>query len=185
MTGHSISARNCGDYVFSGGNSMRDYPTLIEAVRGLTIPVFIATYWQPPSTLTIPANVTIKPTSEIEFRDLLAGARFVIFPLRMDDLRTSGQQSYLNAMVLGKAVIVTDTMDAPFYIDHERTGMLTPSGDAAALRAAILRLLDSPGLVERMGEAGHNAAAQIDQEYTWSNVLGIAVDVHRRRRGRK
>lgn len=181
MAGHTISARKCSDYIFSGGDSMRDYPTLIEAVRGLTIPVRIATHWLPPSTLAVPDHVTIKPTSESEFRELLAGARFVIFPLRMDDLRTSGQQSYLNAMVLGKAVIVTDTMDAPFYIDHERTGMLVPSGDAAALRAVILRLLDSSDLVERLGADGHRTAAPIDQEYTWRNVLAIAVDVHRRR----
>lgn len=182
LLGQLRSGPSPGDYIFSGGDSMRDYATLIEAARGLTIPVRIATHWQPPSKLAVPANVTIQPTSEVEFRELLAGARFVIFPLQMDDLRTSGQQSYLNAMVLRKAVIVTDTMDAPFYIDNERTGMLVPSGDAPALRAAILRLLDSPGLAEQMGEAAHCAAAPIDQEYTWSHVLAIAMEVHQRRR---
>jgi glycosyltransferase involved in cell wall biosynthesis len=175
------SGRNYGDYIFSGGDSMRDYPTLIEAVRGLTIPVRIATHWQPPDTLTIPANVTIKPTGHGEFRELIEGARFVVFPLRMDDLRTSGQQSYLNAMVMGKAVIVTDTMDAPYYIDHERTGMLVPSGNVPALRAAVERLLGSVDLVRQMGESAHEVTARIDQEYTWSNVLAIAIDAHRRR----
>lgn len=181
MRGFSLSGLHHDDYIFSGGDSMRDYPTLIEAVRGLTIQVRIATHWQPPNTFAVPANVTIQPTNEKEFRDLMAGARFVIFPLQMDDLRTSGQQSYLNAMVLGKAVIVTDTMDAPFYVDHGRTGLLVPSGNAPALREAITSLLDSPEMLARMGESAREEAVQIDQEYTWSNVLAIAIDVHRRR----
>ena len=184
LIGHPISDVTCGDYVFSGGDSMRDYPTLIEAVRGLTIPVRIATHWRPPSTLAVPDNVVIKPTGDSEFRELLVGSRFVVVPLRMDDLRTSGQQSYLNAMALGKAVIVTDTLDAPFYIENKRTGMLAPSGDARALRQAILHLLDSPEVIGSMGVAAQAAATPIDQEYTWSNVLSIAMDVHQRRRSR-
>jgi hypothetical protein len=174
-----------GDYIFSGGDSMRDYPTMIEAVRGVKMTVRIATHWQPPSTLPVPENVVIGPVGETEFRELLAGSRLVVFPLRMDDLRTSGQQSYLNAMALGKAVIVTDTMDAPFYIDDGRTGMLVPSGDAAALRRAILHLLDSSEFLRTLGEAARAAAAPLDQEYTWSKVLAIAVDVHRLRQARR
>jgi glycosyltransferase involved in cell wall biosynthesis len=171
----------CGDYVFSGGNSMRDYPTLIEAVRGLTIPVRIATHWQPPAHLNIPANVTLGPTSAAEFLSLLAGARFVVFPLLMDDVRTSGQQSYLNAMALGKAVIVADDADAPFYIDDGKTGVVVPSGDAPALRRAICCLIDDPEAIRSLGEQARAAATPIDQEHTWSGVLAIAREVHRHR----
>ena len=59
---------------------MRDYPTLIEAVRGLAIPVRIATHWQPGSSLRIPQNVTIQPASHAEFGELLAGARSLFCP---------------------------------------------------------------------------------------------------------
>jgi glycosyltransferase involved in cell wall biosynthesis len=181
LTGFEVPAPTCGDYVFSGGNSMRDYPTLLEAVRGLPVPVRVATSWQPPAALTVPDNVVLAPSTEPEFRALLAGARLVVFPLRLDGLRTSGQQSYLNAMALAKAVVVTDTVDAPFYIGQHRTGVLVPSGDAAALREAILHLLDSPAVAGALGEAARATAAALDQEYTWSNVLALAREAHRQR----
>jgi glycosyltransferase involved in cell wall biosynthesis len=187
LTGFDVPAPTCGDYLFSGGDSMRDYPALLEAVRGLPVPVRVATRWRPPAGLAVPENVVLGPTSEPEFRALLAGARFVVFPLRLDALRTSGQQSYLNAMALAKAVIVTDTEDAPFYIDH-RTGVLVRSGDAPALREAILQLLDSPALARTLGEAARETATALDQEYTWSHVLALAEEAHRRRkvsRGKK
>jgi glycosyltransferase involved in cell wall biosynthesis len=180
LQGYQVAASS-GDYVFSGGHSMRDYPTLLQAVRGLSIPVRIATHWQPPAGLAVPANVRLGPTSPDEFRALLAGARLVVFPLRTDLLRTSGQQSYLNAMALGKAVIVTDPDDAGYYIDDQRTGRLVPSGDAAALREAICHLLDAPALAAQLGAEARQFAQPLDQEYTWGRVLALTCDIHRQR----
>ena len=111
----------------------------------------------------------------------MAGASLVVFPLKMDALRTSGQQSYLNAMALGKAVIVTDTFDAPFYIEDGQTGRLTPSGDAGALRQAITGLLASPEKIAALGKAGRQSAVPLDQEYTWSRVLALARAAHQAR----
>lgn len=181
LAGHDVPAAADGDYLFSGGDSMRDYPTLLEAVRGLSISVRIATRWRPPAGLPIPPNVHLGPTSPREFRALLAGARLVVFPLRTDNLRTSGQQSYLNAMALRKPVIVTDRRDAPFYIDDGRNGRLVSSGDAASLRAAVAELLDSPAAARDMGARAQDFALPLDQEHTWSRVLSLALEAHRQR----
>ena len=174
LAGHRISAAAEEDYIFSGGDSMRDYPTLLEAVRGLPIPVRIATHWRPPDGVAVPPNVTLAPTSHEEFRTLLAQARLVVLPLQTDHLRTSGQQSYLNAMALRKAVIVTDRLDAPYYIEDGKTGRLVSSGDAAELRDAIVGMLDSPSAAREMAEQAQAFALPLDQEYTWSRVLSIA-----------
>ncbi|HKY04815.1 MAG TPA: hypothetical protein VJQ56_07995, partial [Blastocatellia bacterium] len=93
LTGFNFSAPALGDYIFSGGDSMRDYERLIAAVEGLKIRVVIATRVPLPPTLRIPENVTVKAVTPSEFRELMAGAYAVVFPLRMDDIRTSGQQS--------------------------------------------------------------------------------------------
>ena len=46
---------------------------------------------------------------------------------------------------------------------HERTGLLVPPGDAAALAAAVRRLLEAPGLREAMGaEAARTARERLD-----------------------
>jgi glycosyltransferase involved in cell wall biosynthesis len=60
---------------------------------------------------------------------------------------------YLEAMRAGRAcVALAGTAAAEIVADGE-TGLLTASrGDA--LRAALLRLLNEPGLADRLGEAG-------------------------------
>lgn len=181
LSGYDVGLVKRGDYIFSGGDSMRDYATLIESVRGLKIPVVIATRLKLDRSIQIPDNVTVKAVSSSEFRELMAGAYFVVFPLRMDNIRTSGQQSYLNAMALGKAVIVTDTIDAPFYIDSDRTGVLTPPGDQRALREAIVKLMDQPEKARELGEAAKLKALPMDQEFTWSSILRIAIQTHEAR----
>lgn len=181
LRGYTVPSEGPGDYLFSGGDSMRDYPTLLEAVRDLPIPVRVATRWQPPAGTTVPANVTLGPTSPTEFRALLAGSRLAVFPLRTDTLRTAGQQSYLNAMALGKAVVVTDLRDAPYYIEHGKTGQVVPSADPVALRASIAELLDSPRRAREIGEQARLIAEPLDQEHTWSRVVAIAQEAHRRR----
>jgi glycosyltransferase involved in cell wall biosynthesis len=179
LAGHRFAPATAGEYLFAGGDSMRDYTTLFEAVRGLRMPVRVATRWRPPAAANVPDNVILGPTGDAEFRALLAGARLVVFPLRTDNMRTSGQQSYLNAMALGKPVIVTDQRDAPYYIEDGRTGRLVPSANAVALRAAIDQMLDNPAAARAMGEHGRDFALPLDQEYTWSRVLAHAEEAHR------
>jgi glycosyltransferase involved in cell wall biosynthesis len=179
----NVSVQN-GDYIFSGGDSMRDYATLLKSVDGLNVPVVVATRLKLDSRLNVPKNVTVGPVSSAEFRQLMAGAALVVLPLNTSALRSSGQQSFLNAMALGKAVIVTDTRDAPFYIENDVTGLCTPSGDSDALRTAIIRLIGSPERIRKMGEAAKLAAAPLDQEYTWSRVLAHALECHERRLSR-
>jgi glycosyltransferase involved in cell wall biosynthesis len=181
LAGFDVASVKQGNYIFSGGDSSRDYQTLLQAVSGLNVEVLIATRLALPKSMNVPSNVTIRAVTAREFRELMAGASLVVFPLKMDALRTAGQQSYLNAMALGKAVIVTDTLDAPFYIEDGRTGRLTPSGDAAALRQAITDLLASPEKIAALGEAGRQAALPLDQEYTWSRVLAFAKATHQAR----
>lgn len=178
LAGFDLTGLKQGEYLFSGGDSLRDYETLLQAVRGLDVPVFIATHLTLPESLEVPSNVTVRPVTHQEFRERMAGARLVVFPLKRDGLRTAGQQSYLNAMALGKPVVVTDTADAAFYIEDGRTGLLTPAGDASALRRAIESLWASPDRLAALGEAGRQSALALDQEYTWSRVLTLARAAH-------
>ncbi|MGP0093338.1 MAG: glycosyltransferase family 4 protein [Xanthobacteraceae bacterium] len=59
----------------------------------------------------------------------------------------------MEAMACGKPVIGTDIGGMPDLIDHERTGLLVPTGDADALAAAMQTLIASPELMARMSQA--------------------------------
>ena len=54
-------------------------------------------------------------------------------------------------------------------------GLLVPPGDAAALRAALSRFLDEPGLWSRLRERGIAGA----DRYSWRSVARAQVDLYR------
>jgi glycosyltransferase involved in cell wall biosynthesis len=58
------------------------------------------------------------------------------------------------ASLSGLPTIVYDLDGAPEVCVHEKTGTLVPPGKSAALRDAVLRMIEHPQLRERMGQAG-------------------------------
>lgn len=66
----------------------------------------------------------------------------------------------LEAMACGKPVIASAMGGNPDMVAHERTGLLVPAADPAALAGAMQRLIDDAPLRERMGRA---ALERVDQ----------------------
>ena len=171
-----------GGYVFSGGDYTRDYRNLVEAARGLPYRVIIAarlrTYFE---GLRIPDNVHILTTTHAQFFTLMAGARVVVVPLRKGLLHSGGQQTYLNAMGMGKPVIVADDCGAEEYIVNGVNGVVVPAGDAAALRGAIEAVCEDGVLAQRLGENARSAAARFSPEVFVDGVLDIVKQCVERR----
>ncbi len=144
-------------YLFAGGNSMRDYRLLGNALDGLAVPCRMATSWTP----TRPSpHLMASPTSHDEFMTLMARCHAAVVPL-VQSVRSAGQQTYLNAMAFGKPVIVTEAAGVRDYIVDGETGVIVPPR-ADALRAAILHVMDpvNADLYRRMGEHAQEDVAQ-------------------------
>ncbi len=60
----------------------------------------------------------------------------------------------MEAMSCALPVVASDISGIPELVESERSGILTPPGDAAAIAAALERLHSSPELRERLGRAG-------------------------------
>ena len=61
---------------------------------------------------------------------------------------------------MGLVVIGTTAGGTPEAVVHEKTGLLVPPGDSAALANAILRVANEPALAERMAAAGQEWARE-------------------------
>lgn len=148
--------------VFAGGNPLRDYGTLLRAARGLRERVTIASGAVGGAA---PPNVSAGPLPHERFVAELRSARVVVVPLRRGLGRSAGQQTYLNAMALGKPVVVTDAPGVRDYVVDGETGLVVPPGDPAAMRAAIERLLDDPG------DIGERARDDVRARFTLDRYL--------------
>ena len=75
-------------------------------------------------------------------------------------LRESFGLSVAEAMAASRPIAATDVPGVAELIDHDRTGLLTPLGDARAMAGAIGRLMDEPDLASRLGAAARADAAE-------------------------
>jgi Glycosyl transferases group 1 len=163
--------------VFAGGNSLRDYGPLVSAATQIGAGVTIATKLLDEP---LPGNVTAGPVPKQRFFELLRNARAVVVPLADRHDRTGGQQTYLNAMALGKVTIVTDSPGAREYVENGRTGLVVPPGDADALAEALRWSLDPANAiaVERMtAEAMEVARTRFSPERYVETLLSVAERV--------
>jgi Glycosyl transferases group 1 len=175
LTQEELAAPTRDDgYVFAGGDSLRDYRPLIELSRRLSLPVRVATRIEPSSAL--PLNVTMGPVSEDEYVDLMRRSSVVVVPLQPTRERSAGQTSYLNAMAMGKLVIVTEGTGVRDYVDHGITGLIVPPGDTEALGSALQWAL-SPSNCSEVEKISAEAQVQVRSRFGPDNYVSSLLRV--------
>lgn len=150
-----------GEHVFSGGNSLRDYDLLARACAGLPVPIVVATSsWRPDCP---GSGIDAGPRTHQQFMDLMATSRAVVLCLE-PGTRSTGQQTYLNAMALGRPVIVTDVAGVRDHIEDGVTGVVVES-NPAAVRAAVADVVD-PGREDFYAAMGVRAREAVSARFT-------------------
>jgi len=175
LTEDELAARPSHDGgVFAGGNALRDYESLLEAVRGLQRPVTIATSLEVGER---PANVQVVPVHpHSRFIDLMRDAQVVVVPFRAGIKRASGMDTYLSAMGLGNLVIVADCPGTRDYIEDGVTGIIVPPADPVALRTALDWALD-PANADEVQAIRERARAVANARFTFARHAELLLDV--------
>jgi glycosyltransferase involved in cell wall biosynthesis len=68
----------------------------------------------------------------------------------------------VEAMALGRPVVVTRVGGLPEVVEHGKEGFLVPPGDPGALAAGIVQVLSDADLRHRLGAAARRRAARLD-----------------------
>jgi glycosyltransferase involved in cell wall biosynthesis len=181
--------------ICSAGLEHRDYQTLFRAVDGLDARVVIgaASHWSrrrnTAAGTELPPNVNVGAFDYHALRELYARSAVVAVPLDDVDFQ-AGITTILEAMAMGKVVVVTHTQGQTDVVEDRRTvtrgnpprvravsllrmladsagveieptGFYVPPGDSAALRRALVYLLDHPAERARLGAAGRRAVERL------------------------
>jgi len=142
--------------VCSAGAVNRDYKTLIGAVKPLSVPTKIAadTAWAHSTGQiqidSLPDFVEMRSWGTyVKLRQLYAESAVVVVPLERPML--SGVTVALEAMAMGKPVIMTHSAYVDDFLRDGENGFFVPPNDSQALQAKIQLLLDNPELAVQVG----------------------------------
>jgi glycosyltransferase involved in cell wall biosynthesis len=138
--------------VVAAGRSGRDYPTLVKAAAGLECRVVIVCN-EVVSLGGVLAGERVEILTDcfgLGYLWQLMRAAVVVVPLRVADI-SAGQMVMIQAMALGRPLIVTWTPTVSDYLEDGVNAVLVPRGDAAAMEAAISALLADPAKAAAMG----------------------------------
>ncbi len=147
------------DQICAAGLEWRDYPTLIEAVADktdLSVKLAAASPWSKHTNETenrvLPSHIDARRYDYRALRDLYAQSAFVVVPLYENDFQ-AGITTILEAMAMGKPVIVTRTTGQTDVILDDENGLYVAPGDVVGWQKAIQRLHDDPSLRARLGNS--------------------------------
>jgi glycosyltransferase involved in cell wall biosynthesis len=83
----------------------------------------------------------------------------------------------LEALAVGTPVIATSVGGVPEVVRDGENGLLVPAGDAGALTAAVRRLVDEPGLRERLAAAAAPSVAALSERATLDRIEELLARV--------
>lgn len=147
----------------------------------------------PEATLTIAGDGSERAPLERQVeRTRLRNVRFVgqVLPSRMPELYQAADiyinassidnmpLSILESFAAGVPVVSTDAGGIPCFTHEDVNALLAPIDDDEALSRAVFRLLEEPGLAERLTARAH---ADFAERFSWSAVarawIGTYVDL--------
>ncbi|MCA0239471.1 MAG: glycosyltransferase family 4 protein [Proteobacteria bacterium] len=106
-----------------------------------------------------------------EMAALYRSADVMLNPSQVDNM----PNSLLEALASGVPIVSTDVGGVPFMVQNGKTALLVPAGDAAAMAAALQRVLAERGLRRQLVDAG----LQEVQRYAWDQVAPLLAGVYR------
>ncbi len=156
--------------IVSAGKTLRDHDTLALALQGLPVTAEIfCTEQSVPEPAGVDANTTVilsesrsdpsrrEAHGHCEAVEAYARCQVIAIPLRQTS-RLAGLTSLLDAMAMGRAVIMTRNASLDIDVEHEGFGITVEPADVAGWRRAILTLLQDPERVVAMGRRARERA---------------------------
>lgn len=161
MMGAIQEIKGTRDFLQAGKQALARYPGALLALAGGTRPV-----GDPGQRAYYDSSMEVIRELQRDDRirllgvitnplDFVATADILVAPTR----GTHFSRPVVEAWASGKPVVAYRTPHMEQLIEHETDGLLVETGNVDRLAAAIVRLLEDPGLCRKLGDAGRRKAA--------------------------
>lgn len=182
LTGYKLNPTP-GDFVLTGGASYRDYPVFFQSLVDLNYPVEVGLPRN--ASVPIPQQIASKENIRIhtslskqEYYEKVAACKVFALPIVPGLTRATGDQTILNAMAMGKIVIVTDSIIARSLIRNGENGIIVPESDSRAWTDALQHVYSlSESEYERIARrARFDALVHYNEQKRIGTVLAESLD---------
>jgi glycosyltransferase involved in cell wall biosynthesis len=170
--------------VISVGRERRDYETLRQAAMLLpqiSFDIVASSPWahrkEDEPVLSPPPNLRLQRNLPWEqLRKMYWSSTMAVVPLETGTEYAAGATGLLEAMAMGKAVIVTGTPGIADYVQDGVTARIVPPGDPEALATVIRELHENP---EEAARLGVNAQRWVSESRDARTYLHALVEIIR------
>jgi len=162
-----------GDYIFCGGKTLRDFETLIEAMRQLPYRLRIVTMSNSEIEMhgsflneaDLPPNVEVvrHDGAPETFYDLIAGSLFAVLPIKSSSISASGIGVCLACMAMRKCVVISSGPTVNGIIDED-LAVIVPPGDSQSLKRAIVKVAEDDSFRQTIADNGYAYARGLKDE---------------------
>jgi glycosyltransferase involved in cell wall biosynthesis len=164
--------------VASAGREHRDYRTLVSSMPpDVALTIADHSPFTPDATRedpdTWPPGTERVALDPLQLRSLYGRAAVVVVPV-VESPMPAGITTLLEAMSMGKAVVVTETPALRGVVRDGLTGVTVRPGDTTGMRRAIEALLSSPSMRQALG----NRARQVAVDHYGVDVYADALARH-------
>ena len=172
QTTNHFAAEKDHSFLISAGGEKRDYNTLVSAFQGIDFPLRVyCTGKSAPDPTKVSANVSVfysdwlerKTVTFAQMLDQYRRSYAIAIPLDIPPHKASYSNSYgftslLDALALGKAVLMTRNQQIDIDIEKEKIGFWLDYQDISGWQQAISYLLSHPEEVQEMGDRANYLA---------------------------
>lgn len=162
-----------GDHVLCAGRTLRDIDTFLEAMARAGVPgvllqqaeSLLYAHGTRPAGPNLPPNVRLRidrGDDPADFLARIAECRILVVPRFAYDIAATGISTYLEAMALGKPVIISAGPGADDILDGQ--AVIVPPQDSDALARAITRVWSDPAFAANLARRGRDYAASLGGE---------------------
>ncbi|MBW4469056.1 MAG: glycosyltransferase [Stenomitos rutilans HA7619-LM2] len=174
----TVLSANQAPFIVSAGKTERDHDTLVNALLHLdcSLQIYCSAHTAP-TFKNLPDRITIHAShsahNAVSYQEILAAyhrAFAIAIPLTSTN-NLAGLTSLLDAMAVGKPVIMTRNSHIELDIEKEGIGFWVEPGDVQGWQRAIAYLLANPEEASAIGDRSRHLCATKYNLDTFTNTL--------------